>query len=32
MPLSLLSVRQEKDEMLRAFIDRFGKATLRCQT
>jgi len=29
MPLSLFSVRQKKDETLRAFIDRFGKAALR---
>jgi len=28
-PLSLLSVRQERDEMLRAFIGRFRKAALR---
>ena len=28
-PLSFLNVRQEKDEMLRAFIDRFRKAALR---
>jgi len=27
-PLSLLSVRQERDETLRAFIDRFSKAAL----
>jgi len=28
-PLSLLNVRQEKDGMLRAFIDRFGKMVFR---
>jgi len=28
-PLSLLSVKHEKDETLRAFIDHFGKAALR---
>jgi len=28
-PLSLLNVRQERDETLRAFIDRFGKVALR---
>jgi len=27
-PLSLLNIRQEKDEMLRAFIDRFSKVAL----
>jgi len=27
--ISLLSVRQEQDETLRAFIDRFSKAALR---